>query len=71
MVRGNNGIARVEKSIADGPQVGHSLGIIAEPGASIDVDNYRITVLLLLRIVDVQGMVGLVIGSIIHISDFL
>ena len=70
MVGGHHGIARIEQSLADGAEVGHSLGIVAVPRAAVDVDDNRVTLLLLFGEIDVEAVIDLAVSGIVHIGVF-
>ena len=71
MVRTHNSIAGIEKGTDDGTYIGHTLTIIIEPRAAVDMNNYRIAVLLLLGQIDVAGMEGLAVTDIVDILPLL
>ena len=64
-------IAGIEQCLHNGAQVGSSFAIVAEPSTAIDMNDYRISIFLLLGQIDVTGMIGLVITSIVDILPLL
>ena len=71
VVRTNDGITCFEQCLADSAEVGHALAVVAEPRTAIDMDNDGIAGSLLLRQIDVAGVISLVIASIIDILPLL
>ena len=70
VVRSDDCVAGLEEGVADGPEISHSLGVVAEPGAAVDMDDNRIGIFLFLREIDVEIMVCLAVAGIVDVGEF-
>ena len=71
VVGANYSVTCIEQSLDDGAQVGCALTVVAEPCASVDVDDYGIGGLLLLRQIDIAGVIGLTVAYIVDVFPLL
>ena len=71
VIRSDNGIAGIKKSLAYSTEVGHSLGIVAEPCTAINMHNHRIGSLDFLRHVNIHLMEHLSVSDIVNVRIFL
>ena len=71
VVRCHHSIACFQQSSTDGAEVGHAFTAVAEPCTSIDMYDNGIFIRLLLRQIDVECMISLVITGIVDITELL
>ena len=71
MVGAYDGIASLQQRLHNGTQVGSTLAAVREPSTTIDMDDHWIGCFLFFRQIDVTGMVGLIIASIVNIFPLL
>ena len=71
VVRGHDRVARVQQGVHDGAEVRHPLGIVGEPGASVDMDHHGIDVFLHAGQVDVHLVIDLVVARVVDVRELL
>ena len=71
VVRCHHGIACLQQGSTDGAEVGHAFTAVAEPCTSVDMYDDGIFIRLLLRQINVECMISLVITGIVDITELL